>query len=387
MTSPARARVVFYVQHLLGIGHVYRARRICDALHASGCDLTVVTGGMPVDILRNTPFRIVQLPPLRASGADFAGLVDERGEPACEEMLRRRREMLLHLLTREPPDILITEAYPFGRRQMRHELRPVLEALRAGGHTRILSSVRDILQENRKPGRNEETLGLLNRYYDGVLVHGDAALSQLSDTFALAGQIEIPVMDTGIVAPAPPPASGRALQRKAQVIVSAGGGVVGERLLNAAALAAADPRFASYSFVLSTGPNLGEEAARALRDHLPENAQCVPFIADLPARLAEAALSVSQAGYNTVADILVARVPAVLVPFAGDGETEQSVRARMLARRGRAVHLPESGLTATDLADAMSAALRLRADTGGIDLHGAQRTAELLTRFLPVPRV
>ena len=40
--------LLFYVQHLLGIGHVYRARRLCDALHEAGFDLTLVTGGLPL---------------------------------------------------------------------------------------------------------------------------------------------------------------------------------------------------------------------------------------------------------------------------------------------------------------------------------------------------
>ena len=45
-------------------------------------------------------------------------------------------------------------------------------------------------------------------------------------------------------------------------------------------------------------------------------------------------VSVSQAGYNTVLDILAARAAAVVVPFASGRETEQSLRAERLAARG-----------------------------------------------------
>ena len=41
-------RVLFYVQHLLGIGHLARASRVANALVESGFAVTMVTGGMPV---------------------------------------------------------------------------------------------------------------------------------------------------------------------------------------------------------------------------------------------------------------------------------------------------------------------------------------------------
>ncbi len=40
--------IFFYVQHLLGIGHIARASRIANALARDGFDVTVVTGGLPV---------------------------------------------------------------------------------------------------------------------------------------------------------------------------------------------------------------------------------------------------------------------------------------------------------------------------------------------------
>ena len=46
--APAHPRVFFYVQHLLGIGHLARASRVADALVADGFDVTIVTGGTPV---------------------------------------------------------------------------------------------------------------------------------------------------------------------------------------------------------------------------------------------------------------------------------------------------------------------------------------------------
>ncbi len=57
-----------------------------------------------------------------------------------------------------------------------------------------------------------------------------------------------------------------------------------------------------------------------------------------------AELSISQAGYNTVCDILQAQCRSILVPFTAGGETEQSVRAARLEALGLAIALPENGL-------------------------------------------
>ena len=49
------------------------------------------------------------------------------------------------------PDLILTEAYPFGRRMVRHEMDALL---RAAGKRQpkplIVASVRDILQERKK---------------------------------------------------------------------------------------------------------------------------------------------------------------------------------------------------------------------------------------------
>src|SRR5262250_1561890 len=51
---------------------------------------------------------------------------------------------------------------------------------------------------------------------------------------------------------------------------------------------------------------------------------------DFAALLARASISVSQAGYNTVLDVIRNGARPVLVPFAEQGETEQTMRAERL---------------------------------------------------------
>ncbi len=105
-------------------------------------------------------------------------------------------------------------------------------------------------------------------------------------------------------------------------------------------------------------------------------------VPDLAATVAGAQLSISQAGYNTVADILVAGCRAVFVPFAQDGETEQSRRAALLAEHGWGVVVPEQELTTDALSKAIDRALSLPKPMQEFDLNGAANTAQLVLDWL-----
>src|SRR5690606_33843991 len=104
----------------------------------------------------------------------FKQLVDAQDRLIDDAWREDRRGLLLAAYERIRPDVVMTELYPFGRRQLRHELLPLLDVA-SGDRPRpvIVSSVRDILVEPGKPERLVEMIGLVRRYYDRVLVHGD----------------------------------------------------------------------------------------------------------------------------------------------------------------------------------------------------------------------
>ena len=372
-------RVFFYVQHLLGIGHLARASRIASALSAAKFAVTLVTGGPPVQGFPPAGLAQVPLPPVTALDQAFSGLVDLDGNPVDEAYRERRRAALIAALETCRPDIVIIEAFPFGRRQMRFELMPLIAAVEAmEPKPFLLASVRDIVQERVKPGRHEETAALVAQHFDLVMVHGDPAFAPLELSFPLAGEIEPKIAYTGLVAgPAVPPSAERF-----DVVVSAGGGAAG------ASLAAAVPDAARRSgsaqrWLLAAGPNLPDADYSALERAAPANLTVCRFRRDFPNLLAACGVSVSQAGYNTVCDVLVAGCRSVLVPFTAGGETEQAARAWRLEQLGLARVLPEQGLTPALLAEAVDDALASgRPQPHAIDLDGAARTAELLNGLL-----
>jgi len=372
-------RVFFYVQHLLGIGHIARASRIANAMAKDGFDVTVVTGGLPVPGFPAEGLKTIALPAVVASNAGFSGLADANGNPATEDFLNARRDQLLAAFANAKPDAVIIEAFPFGRRQMRFELLPLLDAIAAADpRPKLFSSVRDILQENRKAGRDAETVKLVQEHFDAVLVHGDPDFVRLEDTFPLTPEIAGKVRYTGMVAP--PPAADPA--ERFDIIASAGGGAVGLELIRAARDAARSLP-AEYRWLMISGPNLPEADFQSLQDDAPANVTLVRFRKDFPSLLKGAKVSISQAGYNTVGDFLRTDCRAILIPFVAGGETEQTVRAERLKAMGLAGILPETGLTAAHVvaavAEAMDAPPRKAAT---LDLAGAETTAAIIRTML-----
>ena len=367
--------VFFYVQHLLGIGHIARASRIASALVRNGCTVTLVTGGLPVAGFPGDDVVSIALPPVAAATAGFSGLAHKDGTPVDQRFLDGRRDLLLAAFHAAKPDVVIVEAFPFGRRQMRFELLPLIDAISASRpRPKLFTSVRDILQQQKKVGRDEETVTTLDAHFDGVLVHGDPSFVRLEETFPLAGQIVDKISYTGLVAPPMPPEPSEIFD----IVVSAGGGAVGRELIRAS-LEAAKRVAIDQRWCLIAGPNLPEADFLTLQQDASPNMQPVRFRKDFPSLLRGAQLSISQAGYNTVCDLLVTGCRSILVPFTAGGETEQSVRAERLQTLGLATALPEAGLTVDMLAASIAEALEKPKPTlHPIDLNGADKTAYIV---------
>jgi predicted glycosyltransferase len=375
MKSP---RIFFYVQHLLGIGHLIRASRIARALASGGFEVAMAAGGPPVEGFPGSGISLIALPPIKAA-AGFAGLQDMAGNPVGDAIKTQRRDLLLAALRENRPDILIIEAFPFGRRQMRFELLPLIEAAyRMRPRPLITSSVRDILQEHRKPQRVQETADLIGEYFDLVLVHGDRNFVKFEETFPLAHEISNKLAYTGLVAgPSPQPP-----MEQFDIVASAGGGAAGQNLFRYAVEVAG--RFGEQlRWCVTSGPNMPLADLQMLTEKAPPNLVLSAFRKDFANLLSAARLSISQAGYNTVCDLLQANCRALLIPFAAGGESEQTIRARRLEALNLAKVLPEQELSANSLSEAVTAGLEtLRPAGHGLNLRGAERTTKILRQHL-----
>src|SRR5690606_10593764 len=365
---------MIYVQHLPGVGHLHRVSAIARAMARNGFATTLVSGGMPDPTLHGLEgIRFIQLPPARAQDSSFRVLLDEHDVPVTDEWRAMRLARLQAVFDEVAPDVLLTELFPFGRRPMRFELLPLLARIRERRpKPLVFCSVRDILVDRSKPERDLDSIAWLQQHYDGAFIHGDPAIVPFEKTFPLADRIRDQLEYTGyIVEQHDIPQTGAG---EGEVLVSAGGGAVGLPLfrtaLAAKPLSAARDR--QWRILVSRQENTA--AVEELRQLAGPGVIIEPVRPDFPGMLRHCLLPISKAGYNTVMETLASRARAVVVPFAGGEETEQALRANLLAERGLLQVVRESGLTPQRLADAIDAALASAPATAGIRLDGADET-------------
>ena len=383
-------KIIFYCQHVLGVGHLFRALEICKAL--AHHDVLLVTGGPRIDAKIPAHVTVINLPGLQMD-QEFKGLFSLDETVSVDQIKRLRQKKLCAILQKEKPDIFFLELYPFGRKAFRFELDPALQAVRGNPLSRcgVISSVRDILVEKENQEKHEgRVLETLNHFFDAVLVHADPKLITLKETFFRYDEIKIPVVYTGYIAQKPPADSRRRIRRQLgigekdrMIVASAGGGSVGRPILECAieAFRRLKMKTPSYLYVY-TGPYMAPSEFAYLKTlGTDQRVQVTKFSSDFLSFLAAADLSISMAGYNTTMNILATGVPALVWPFAANREQRQ--RAERLAERGALKMIDNQDLNPDNLAAIMDRTLA-HADSKkiDIDLNGAAHTVQWLESWV-----
>jgi predicted glycosyltransferase len=314
----------------------------------------------------------------------FQNLHSPKGK-TLETIQEQRRRKLRTIYHTERPDLFLIEFYPIGRRKFHFELDPLLADIRAGRlpGCKVVCSVRDILVEKEKIERHEAfAVNILNRYFDGLVVHADPTIVRLEETFGLMTEIRIPVFYSGFVAEQRDglhdPSAWRQTKgldrHQHMVLASAGGGAVGFDLLKATAQAVSllQPRIA-VTLQAFTGPYMPAQQVNALARLANPTIRFDRFSNDFIAWMRSADVSVSMAGYNTCMDILATGTTALVYPYGMN--REQGMRARRLADRGALEILAPPDLEPTRLAQRLEKAFARSPSATTINLDGAKQTA------------
>ena len=393
-----KKRVLMYCQHVLGMGHLVRSLEIVRAL--TDWDVTFLNGG---DLCPGMAFppqtEVVNLPPIKSESDFKTILAAEKGQD-LEAVKRIRASRIQAEFARIQPDVFLIEMFPFGRKHFAFELVPVLEQIRLKRMpTAVACSLRDILVNNKRnqAQHNERAITLINRYFDLLLIHADPRFQTLDETFPRVRELRCDIRYTGFVSQAAPQSLGVAPDRTASdqpmILVSIGGGRVGYELVECALQASAHLRTSlPHRMMILTGPYMPEELFQQLLKSAETQEQVTisRYTPYFLAYLKQASLSVSMAGYNTCMNLLATGTRALVVPFTGGGNTEQTIRAEKLAQLGVVGVLNESQLRADYLAERMIQALQTPSPTQtlSLDQDGAMKTAayleELAARKKPV---
>ena len=393
--------LLFYCQHSLGMGHLVRSLAIAAGL-AEHFRVVFLNGGpLPKGTKAPAGVELVALPPLGLD-PDGHGLVSRDRRRSVDRVRQLRRQTIVATMEAVRPRVVLIELFPFGRRKFADELMPLIEMARSVPSPRslIVCSLRDILV-GRGPDQerhDDRAAAVANEYFDAILVHADPNFARLEESFRPRSALKIPVHYTGFVVSGGNGSGGhngargngkRPIPRRRPVVVSAGGGLVGEPLLRAAVEAHAELWPTEHvPMKIIGGPFVPDEAWQALRATARgrRGLQFRRQVPDLCAELQGAAASISQCGYNTAMDILRAGVPALVVPFAEGVEDEQMTRARRLERLGAVRVLDSRRLDGATLADGIRALLHFQPRRVNLDMDGERTTAEIVASLSGVVR-
>jgi predicted glycosyltransferase len=367
------------------MGHLVRALTLAEAL-AGRFKVVFLNGGrFPDNTQPPVGIRVVNLPPLGMSEDNQLYSQDASYSLAGAHALRR--QMILTTFTHYQPEVIFIELFPFGRKQFAGELLPLLKAVKRSGKNKplVLCSLRDIMVNARKDQARHDNRArwLVDRYFDAVLVHSDPKFANLEGSFKPSRALKTPVHYTGFVLP-----RGESLgqtNRQRQVLVSAGGGMVGTPLFQVAIQA---QRLLwdklKLPMTLVAGPFLPEADWLEL---LAQSATCpgltlhrhVPNMIHL---LASHSVSVSQCGYNTVMDILKSGISALVVPFAQGQEDEQTNRAQRLKQLGLLQVVAANELSVDKFVAEVENLRKFTPNTTALALDGAACTADIIHDLL-----
>ena len=378
-------RVLFYVQHLLGVGHVKRAEILVRAMVEAGLQVTVIQGGFDVPGVAFAGADLIKLPPARSADASFSAIVDENDAPISDTWKTLRAQMLIDAFDDAKPNIVLVELYPFGRRAFEFELEPLLTHCHSfESRPWVICSLRDVLVKKTKPGRDIEIANQILRHFDHVLVHGDPNFISLAETFSETNRIAENLIYTGLVTDLVHTQTRQ--KRDCEVVISGGGGAVAEDLFTASLRALPDTPARNWTWRFLCGPNFSEIAVNKLRIDAPGNAVFEPNRPNFRELLSRSMLSISQAGYNTVMDIISTDIPAVLIPFADGAESEQRLRAQRLAELGYIVCVDSLSFNIKELSKAISKTLEYPTKPNlSLNMGGSLNSANFLRELSAKP--
>jgi predicted glycosyltransferase len=371
----ARPALLFYCQHSLGIGHLTRSFALAAAMTQHFRVVFLNGGRLPPGLAVPSGVEVIDLPALGMD--DGHTLVSRDAAHGVAQAQAARRERILRAVREARPAVLLVELFPFGRKKFAGEILPMIRLARRQG-ARVACSLRDILVDARPDQQHHDDRArwLTDRYFDAVLVHADRRLAALEDSFRPRQPLRTPLHYTGYVVPERD--GSQRVPRRDHLLVSAGGGIVGAALFRLALEARARMR-EPMPLRIVAGPFLPEMQWLELQlwaAHLPD-VELLRQVSDMAPEMRCARASLSQCGYNTALDIVVADVPALVLPYATVTENEQSSRAQRLAALG-VLRCAPATIGAATLARELDALRAFAPRAAALDLDGAARSAQCL---------
>ncbi|MFQ6005293.1 MAG: glycosyltransferase family protein [Woeseia sp.] len=334
----AALRVLLYSHDSWGLGHLRRSLAIAGAITARFCDANVlIVTGSPCATQFELPDRcdVLKLP---AVSKDVRGQYIPRTLSGCvSRTIELRSRLILESYHSFDPHIVIVDHQLTG---LLGEALGMLREARSQGKT-LIYGMRDVLDAPKVVatawGSHEHQWALAHAY-DRICVYGTPEVFDPRTQYTMLEPFRHKIEFTGYIA-APLNMTRRrpvpSLRKK--VLVTMGGGEDGQQRVDTY-IRALKGRSADWDSHIVTGPLMDPSKVRHYKHEihrlgLADRVRINRFCAYLPRLLQESDAVVSMAGYNSCAETMQSRVPAILMPRL-QPRKEQLIRARRLEQMG-----------------------------------------------------
>jgi predicted glycosyltransferase len=337
--------IAFYSHDTMGLGHIRRNMYLADILLRAypGSNALLLTGSHQASRLAAHPrmdFLVVPAVCKQINGA----YQSRKLAISLGQLTAIRSSVIKAGLLAFRPDVLIVDNVPRG---LEHELDETLAALRAGGQTRLVLGLRDILdtpQRIQSQWRRRRNLQAIEQYYDAIWVYGDRAVYDLGDAYALPDSVRRRLHYTGYFDrlaasyeaatdwDCDPALEGDGLDGPVALCLL-GGGQDGGLLAETVAAARRPP---GMHMIVVTGPYMPTEVRQRLdrRAALDPGLHIMEFHPEPKRLLQQAERVIAMGGYNTISEILSFPCKRALIVPRVRPRLEQLIRAKYMSRLG-----------------------------------------------------
>jgi predicted glycosyltransferase len=334
-TGEQRPRVLFYVQDSWGLGHIQRVAKLARALQdAAQCVL--ICGHREAGWVIPERCEYVRIPTLNvplSKGANFFWGPQSPFDLSVESAIEMRRELIRSTIRAFDPDVFIVENRALG---MSDELMGIIDQTKAAR----LFLTRGIMTDPRRVHRSflsSAQKQAIREIFDAVIVAADQKVWDVAKEYDLSDDIAAKLHYVGYLSEPVDQADIDALRAErgvadvqTWVVCSAGGGALGERLVE------------EFKTVTAGLPNLVADVIHGPHSQLGWPTQLAEVIEErgirvhkesrvLP-RLHAAADLVVCPGGSSLLEVMEGGAPIITISVQPDKDDDQSLLSSRLAR-------------------------------------------------------
>ncbi len=355
--KPRKALVWF--ESLIGSGHAAVASKLVQELREKKYEVVVCSGSTQYlkqfdfgDGVTIEPLERIHRDNSREGSGEYYTEVDGIRTPAREDTatLEQRKKRLEEIFHAHKPDVVITELWPAEHQLFDGELENFLTVAKSNG-AMFFSIVRDIMRflgGTGIGGKDAEGFARLANGTDGLIVRGDERVVKLEESFPEINGVDPKKVHYAGVYFSPLPEKTKQNDADKGVLVALGGSYMSENLdfykdiIRSRKISALNNR--KWKIVAGNGcPDDAIADLKAMAKEEAGNENDIEIVAALGQQqylqdMVDAALLVTQGGYNGMYEAAVAGTKTACIPIRlksdGAEQNEAEFRADLMQKLG-----------------------------------------------------